>query len=61
MVNRPNRPKREPSAEIRQAATTMHELFTALIDEGFTETQALTILGSMLPHTQQQNPGGEGQ
>lgn len=47
-----NRAKREPSADIRQAASAMHEIFTALTDEGFTETQALVILGQMLAANQ---------
>lgn len=42
------RPKREPSAEIRNAAAGMAEVFTALMDEGFTEAQALTIIGQMV-------------
>jgi hypothetical protein len=41
-------PKREPSADIRQAAIGLHEIFTALIDAGFTEAQALTIVGQLL-------------
>lgn len=43
-----NRPKREPSAEMRAAARSVHELYTALTDEGFTSREALTILGHML-------------
>jgi hypothetical protein len=35
---------REPRAEYRQMAAQMHELYTALITEGFHEHQALTIL-----------------
>lgn len=41
------RGRREPGAEIRAAAQKCHELFTALIDEGFTEPQALLLIGSM--------------
>jgi hypothetical protein len=41
------RGKREPSADIRQAAAAMHEVFTALVDEGFSEKQALVIVGQM--------------
>lgn len=41
-------PKREPAADIRQAAAQMHGLYTALVDEGFTEAQALSILGTMM-------------
>lgn len=38
----------EPSAEARQAAKDIHEMFVAFMDEGFTEDQALTILGQMM-------------
>lgn len=31
----------------------MHELFTALVDEGFTENQALVILGQVMAATMQ--------
>jgi hypothetical protein len=43
----PNGP-REPSAQLRTAAAQMRDLFIALTNEGFTEIQALRILGSML-------------
>lgn len=52
-------PKREPSADIRQAAVMMHSVFTALIDEGFTESQALTILGTMLAASISNNKPGD--
>jgi hypothetical protein len=42
------RSKQEPSALSRAAAREMRDLFVAFIDEGFTENQALTILGHML-------------
>lgn len=38
----------EPSADQRSAAKNLHEMFVALTNEGFTETQALTILGYVL-------------
>lgn len=38
--------QREPRAELRTAAVTLHEWFVALVAEGFTEAQALTILGA---------------
>lgn len=41
-------PPREPSADLRQAASALHQLFTALMNEGFTEPQALAILGHSL-------------
>lgn len=40
--------KVEPSADDRQAAKAMFSMFTALTDEGFSEQQALVILGQML-------------
>jgi hypothetical protein len=52
------RPKREPSADLRQAAAGMAELFTALSDEGFTEAQALTILGQVIASQTKPNDGG---
>lgn len=38
----------EPSAELRQAANAMRQMFIALTNEGFTAQQALTIIGQML-------------
>jgi hypothetical protein len=46
-----DRPKVEPSAEIRGAAASLFELYVALVDSGFSETQALTLLQTMLPRT----------
>lgn len=51
------RARREPRAEIRQAAAGMHEVFVALIDEGFTEKQALEIVARMAAG--QPKPGDE--
>ena len=44
---------REPSAQMRQAAAAVHELYTALVNEGFDEIQALKIVGNMLSNNQQ--------
>jgi len=44
-----DRPKVEPSAELRAAAASMYELFVAIVDAGFTEEQALALLSNMLP------------
>lgn len=44
----PDRPKREPSADLRQSAAGLHEMFTALVDEGFSKIEALQLLGAML-------------
>jgi hypothetical protein len=38
----------EPSADIRQAASTMWQIFVALTSEGFSEEQSLTIISNML-------------
>lgn len=38
----------EPKAVNRQAAREMRDLFNALVAEGFTEPQALTIIGHVI-------------
>lgn len=38
----------EPTAEIRELASALHQTFVALTREGFTEKQALAIIGQML-------------
>jgi len=38
----------EPSADLRSAAKGLFQVFVALKNEGFTEQQALVILGQML-------------
>lgn len=40
--------KREPSAAVRMAASGVREVFVSLVDEGFTEQQALDILSRLL-------------
>lgn len=40
--------KREPSSDLRQAASQLFELFVALIDQGFTEQQALIVVGQVI-------------
>lgn len=39
---------REPRADLRQFAAGMREMFIALVNEGFTEQQALIIIGQVL-------------
>lgn len=39
---------REPSADLRQAASAMRQMFVALVNEGFSETEALQIIGHIL-------------
>jgi hypothetical protein len=38
----------EPNAELRTLANTLHQMFVALTQEGFTEQQALVIIGQIL-------------
>ena len=40
-----SQPKMEPHAEMRSVANWMRQMYVALIDEGFTEQQALVLLG----------------
>lgn len=44
----------EPSADMRTGAKAMREMFLALIAEGFTERQALAIIGEAIRAGQQQ-------
>lgn len=39
---------REPSADIRQAASALRQMYVALTMEGFDERQALVIIGQVL-------------
>ncbi len=39
---------REPSAELRTAARQLREYYVALIRDGFSETEALRIIGMIL-------------
>lgn len=43
----PNAPI-EPSAALREVAHNLREMFLALVAEGFTEAQALTIVGQAM-------------
>jgi hypothetical protein len=38
----------EPAAEMRQLANALRQTFVALTQEGFTEHQALVIIGQIL-------------
>jgi hypothetical protein len=38
----------EPSAGMRQFATQMQDMFQALVQAGFSESQALTMLGQVI-------------
>jgi hypothetical protein len=48
----------EPSADHREAANTLRQMFVALTQEEFTEQQALVILGQMLAASFQANQAG---
>lgn len=41
-------PKTEPNAELREFANFAWQTYTALTDEGFSEMQALIIIGNMV-------------
>jgi hypothetical protein len=43
-----HRPRVEPSADFREVAHRLQELFTALRQSGFTERQALDLVGQAL-------------
>ena len=45
----------EPSADIRQAASAIRQIFVALMMEGFDERQALVIVGQVLATGQSGN------
>lgn len=44
----PRFPQEEPSADLRTAARAAREMYVALVHEGFTEDEALTILGHVI-------------
>ncbi|MFB9926024.1 hypothetical protein ACFORO_12405 [Amycolatopsis halotolerans] len=50
-------PRVEPRSDLRQAAAGLMEMFVALKDAGFTEHQALIIIGHMMSGGQK--GGGE--
>jgi hypothetical protein len=41
-------PKVEPSADLRSAASVTRQMFVALVDEGYSEAQALTLVHGVL-------------
>jgi hypothetical protein len=43
-----DRPKMEPNADVRSIANTLRQMYVALLDEGFTEQQALVLLGQTI-------------
>lgn len=50
---------REPGADMRMAAARLHEMFTALVEAGFSELQAMQAVAEVLKSAIQAPPGGE--
>jgi len=48
----------EPDATSRKFAKTLRQLFLALTLEGFTETQALVVIGQIVAATTPKPPNG---
>lgn len=49
---------REPRADMRIGAAVLHETFVALMGAGFSEYQALAIVGQMVVAQQPPDPRG---
>ena len=45
----------EPSADLRELASMLRQTYIALTNEGFTESQALTIIGEIIGSTMRGN------
>ncbi len=57
MVNpREIQPEREPSADIRQLASNLRQVYLALIREGFSPYEALAIIGHAVQGASRQTP-----
>jgi len=41
-------PNEEPSHDLRKMASGVRQIFVALVHEGFTPAEALTIIGTMI-------------
>lgn len=52
------RPQQEPSATAREAANGLRDYYVALVQSGFSEAQALQVLGVMLASALGANPPG---
>ncbi len=48
MIDGMDSPPEEPTADARQSARGCRDMFSALVNEGFTENQALLLVGSAL-------------
>lgn len=53
----PGRPMTEPSADLRQFASCLRQMFVALRNEGFSEREALAVLGTVVAANVQGNGG----
>jgi len=53
----PEKGRTEPSAEVRAGAASLWQMFVALCAEGFSEGQALVVIGQVLAA---QRGGGDG-
>jgi hypothetical protein len=51
--------KENPFGVLTEAAVTLHEFFKSFIDAGFTEQQALYLLGQMLTTQMKASTDGE--
>ena len=49
----------DPMTVLREAAVQTHELFKTYLDAGFTEQQALYLVGQMIRGAAQQGTPGE--
>ncbi len=54
------RPMTEPSADLRQLASALRQMYVALTNEGFSEREALSVLGTVIA-AQIHAQGGGGQ
>ncbi len=54
------RPATEPSADLRQMASFLRQMYVALINEGFTEREAVAVLGTVIAAHVHAQGGGEG-
>lgn len=44
-MNKPVFPNEEPTAEMRQTAKALRQMYVALVNEGFSKPEALHIVG----------------
>jgi hypothetical protein len=41
-------PMTEPSADLRQLASLLRQMFVALVNEGFNDREALSVIGTVV-------------